>query len=285
MNSLVYMATWRCNLYGSGVSNPFCPYCNLGHNGQALTIGGVPGSRAKPCDPQEIVDFCLRNAEYFGRRLSISGGEPFMAPNLDDVIQRLAGSGWLWAITSNCLLTPAIERLVGKLSDLNTCATFTASYHYRGDFERFRRGVEIIRAARPKFFACTIVLDRDSAAYAGAIAAEAAGLGFDRVQFQIDFNGGADAAVAKALAPQIPIVADGDRRAGWLCDRHGRHFVLAPDGGVFECLTKAYRGIDRIGDARDVIVEQLPPLRTRCGLVCDLPCDHVKHLRPPASAV
>lgn len=284
VNSLVYMATWRCNNYGRAGVNPRCPYCTLGHNGQSLTIDGKPTSAAAPCDPQDVVDFCLRNSDYFGRRLSISGGEPFMCPTLDDVIQRVAGAGWLWAITSNCVLLPAIERLIGKLSDLNTCAAWTASYHhYAANDEAFFEGLRIIRAARPRHLACTIVLNERSSWIAAELAANVVER-VDRVQFQIDFNSPNVATIAARVArlcPQIPIVADGSRAAGWLCDRYGKHFVIAPDGGVFECLTKAYRSLDRIGDARSVVVERLPQLRTRCGLVCDLPCDHVKHLRPP----
>lgn len=284
---LVWLPQWFCQNYTPGRSfGTRCPYCPYGFDTRSNRLiydGRLSGSNALAAY-EDVLGFFRANADAVGRTLEVSGGEPLLYPHLDRMLGTEGIShGWQWAITSNTLNRPMIERVIAKSGGrIDGCISWTASYHpFSGEDERFAANVRLVRAHSGAALNATVVvsaltLDRLPAAHAFL-----ATLPFDRVQWHVDAHGAADPAAlretAEALLGPVPAYA-GAAPQGVLCDRHDRLLAVTPDGLLFECVTKAYQNLDPVGrvSAR-LLVADLPRRVEYCDLACFAVCDHVKH--------
>lgn len=281
---LYWFPTWRCQNYapdGSGV-NPKCPYCNLGVRDGRLTVAGVAGSSTTLMAIDALLTFCRRNAEHFGRYVVLSGGEPWAHPTLEQYLAALTREGWRWAITSNTTLTARIQKAAEHMGGFGTCDAWTASYHpHSGSLEKFREGVRIVRGAGVGNMACTVVIDKHTIERWQEHMNAVADLGWQRLQVQVDMNE-ADLEQRRRNIEAIHgvhVAHDGYFAQGVMCDQTGKHLVVAPNGTIYHCLTKAYQGIEPIGHATAFDFGSLETRVAWCGLYCSLPCDIVKHVK------
>lgn len=280
MIQLCWMPTWSCQNYSpNGEQSINCPYCPLGiinghlsYNGWQTSASNTPGTAA------DIAGFITRHAQLFGFQLTLSGGEPLASPNTADVLRTIERHGFTWGITSNTLL----RKRIAELGSLHACRAWTASYHpHAHDREPFEQGARQVRSQAPQALYANLVISSHTAATAEDDTAWLHSLGiFDRINLLVDMYH--DQQLAE-LATDICIrhhhtlaVGSGKTITGANCRRFDRFLVLNPTGDLYECVRKAYHGIDRIGNARDLVFQANGTI-DHCTLDCPHTCDQTKH--------
>lgn len=134
MLKILWMPTFRCQLN--------CPYCDYRVDAGTLKDYQIAFFKGhQPNIKHEIpADEWLQHLNRFQPyHLEISGGEPLMFPGLHKVVSSIP-QNCTWAITSNSLITPHIE----KMPDGYQCKGWTASYHFR-DKETFLHNMNLLR--------------------------------------------------------------------------------------------------------------------------------------------
>jgi len=198
--------------------------------------------------------------------------------NTADVLRTIERHGFTWGITSNTLL----RKRIAELGSLHACRAWTASYHpHAHDREPFEQGARQVRSQAPQALYANLVISSHTAATAEDDTAWLHSLGiFDRINLLVDMYH--DQQLAE-LATDICIrhhhtlaVGSGKTITGANCRRFDRFLVLNPTGDLYECVRKAYHGIDRIGNARDLVFQANGTI-DHCTLDCPHTCDQTKH--------
>ena len=291
MLRLLWYPTFRCNNYGpGGEANPHCRYCDLNYDivSQRVTLAGEAGASGIICDPAKVVDFLKRNAEVIGREFDMAGGEPLMHRELHRVVGELSQAGFRWSITSNTLIAPAVERLCEWLQ---SCNSWTVSIHAYGGvkWERLAANVRRLRAAGGiRRLSGTIVISEETLPILQNMEAGGKSLPLDGLQYHIDQNSERPefliSEARRLLSPGSRVVVSGYQPQGVMCHRRGVFLVLNPDGVLYECSTKAYRGIDPIGAIENIDLRNLSGEAGWCDLKCSSACNHPKHVVPAPAA-
>lgn len=278
---LVWFPAWACQNYTAGQSYgsrcPYCPYSIDKATNRLIYDGRITASdeRASAVD---LVGFFMANHAAMGGHLEVSGGEALMRTDLPEI---LAAIPHTWAITSNTLMSNAIQRMIDN-DALARCISWTASWHPCSGMEvAFTRCIQMLadcnRAARATVVIAeaTIGRLRDTLAYLS-------GLPLAGVNVHLDAHNG-NAALLKAQADQIlgpgVVYLAGPPPQGKLCNRHGGLMAVGPDGSLYQCVTFAYTDVEPICKVNgSVRLDALPERVEWCEAVCFACCDHIKHV-------
>lgn len=288
MIKLLWFPTFTCNNYGRpGEPNPHCRYCDQNYDlaSERLTIRGELLASGRICDPKKFVDFMVRNAAAVGKKFDMAGGEPLTHPLIVETLTSLVQRGFRWSVTSNTLLTDRITRMNHLFP---FCDSWTVSVHsYNGDkWERLANNVRYIKARCAGRVSGTIVIAPENMAILGNLERGAKSLPFDGIQYHIDANLNVEqskeimAQAKRILSPGSRMVMSGYQPAGVMCNRWGVFLVVNPDGVLYECTLKAFRGIDPIGDIDGIDLSKLDPAPAWCDLRCAASCNQQKHHDP-----
>lgn len=280
---LVWFPAWSCQNYGpSGTSfGPRCPYCPYGIDKATnrLIFDNKPTSSDERAPAGDLVGFFHANYRAMGGHLEISGGEALMRPDLADILANIPHT---WAITSNTLMSTAIQRLIAT-GAMERCISWTASWHpCSGMEESFARSLHILGQVGRLARVTVVIADstigrlRDTLAFLETV--PVAG-----VNFHLDTHGPADVSHLKAAAEEIlgpgVVYLAGPPPQGKLCNRHDGLMAVGADGSLYQCVTFAYQNIEPICKVNGgVLLEQLPARTEWCDAVCFACCDHIKHV-------
>lgn len=278
---LVWFPAWNCQNYTAGQSFgkkcPYCPYSIDRASGRLIFENVVTSSdeRAKAAD---LVAFFNANVDAIGNHLEISGGEALLRTDLPDI---LAAIQHRWAITSNTLMSTAIERLIENRA-LARCVSWTASWHPCSGMEAsYERSIRLLaRVGRPA--RATVVIAESTVARLADTLAYLQSLPLLGINWHLDTHGPADVSHLKAAADEIlgvgSVYLAGPPPVGKLCNRHDRLMAVGADGTLYQCVTFAYQNIDPICTVNgSVLLAELPRRVEWCDVPCMACCDHVKH--------
>lgn len=282
---LVWFPQWFCQNYSKS-GNSFgggCPYCPYGFRNGRLVFENVETSSNDLADPDDLLAFFRANADHLDRFLEVSGGEPLLNPQLHKILGDEGLPGWFWAVTSNSLHTPMIEKLATS-GALARCVCWTASYHpLSNKDDNYARSLRLLSERGVGNVRATIVVSLLTIDYIQRSLDFLSGLPLAGLQFHIDSHG--DLAInpelrqrAEAIAPGVWQFA-GHVPEGRVCDRHSQLMAVGADGTLYECVTKAYRNLDPICKVNgSVVLAELPRRVDYCDVPCFAICDHVKHV-------
>lgn len=284
MIQLCWMPTWACNFYAPGGRRSVnCPYCVLGYAHQGLVVDGQQMPAVTRVDPMKMVDFIQRNMSAIGDSLTLSGGEPLLNHDLDNVLAHTVPYGLTWGITSNTVLRHRISELAHVLDGLDSCVSWSASYHPAAGREAdYEAGVRLVKSLGARGVYANVVLTQSSLDQLDSILGFLGGLPLDRVNALVEMYQPDQVQLAQEKLAQLPhgsLVVGSPVVKGTMCDKSGRFLVVDPQGTVYQCLTKAYSQLDPLGHVADMDLRKMKPDHSWCGLTCPLSCDKVKHLR------
>lgn len=280
---LVWFPAWSCQNYGpSGTSfGPRCPYCPYGidKGTNRLVFENRPTSSDERAPAADLIAFFNANLHAMGGHLEVSGGEALMRLDLPDI---LANIPHRWAITSNTLMSTAIQRLI-VMGAMERCIAWTASWHPCSGMENsFRRSIEILaEAGRPA--RVTVVIAESTVGRLASTVDFLNTLPISGVNFHLDTHGPADVSHLKAAADEIlgagVAYLAGPPPQGKLCNRHNGLMAVGADGSLYQCVTFAYQNIEPICRVNgSVLLSDLPARTEWCDAVCFACCDHIKHV-------
>jgi hypothetical protein len=280
---LVWFPAWSCQNYGpSGTSfGPRCPYCPYGIDKQTnrLIFENRPTSSDERAPAADLIAFFNANRDAMGGHLEVSGGEALMRPDLPEI---LAAIPHHWAITSNTLMSTAIQRLVEN-GAIARCIAWTASWHPCSGMEAsFSRSIHMLASVHRPARATVVVAD-STIGRLGETLEFLSKLPLAGVNFHLDTHGPADVAHLKAAADEIlgpgAVYLAGPPPQGKLCNRHDNLMAVGADGSLYQCVTFAYQNIEPICKVNgSVLLSELPQRVEWCDAVCFACCDHIKHV-------
>lgn len=279
---LVWFPAWSCQNYGpSGMSfGQRCPYCPYGLDKETnrLVFLGKPTSDDSRAPAADLIDFFNVNVQAMGGHLEISGGEALMRIDLHEI---LAAIPHRWAITSNTLMSTAVQRLI-LTGAIDRCIAWTASWHpCSGMEESYERSIRMLAQAGHPARATVVIADstigrlRDTCEFLS-------GLPLAGVNFHLDTHGPGDVSHLKAAAEQLlgpgVVYLAGPPPKGKLCNRHDKLMAVGADGSLYQCVTFAYQDIEPISKVNgNVRLWDLPQRVEWCDAECFACCDHIKH--------
>ena len=127
---LVWFPAWACQNYGpSGTSfGPKCPYCPYGIDKETkrLVFDNKITSSDERAPAADLIAFFNANQQAMKNRLEISGGEALMRQDLPEILANIPHH---WAMTSNTLMSTAIQRLI-VTGAIERFIAWTASFDY-----------------------------------------------------------------------------------------------------------------------------------------------------------
>jgi len=280
---LVWFPAWTCQNYGpSGTSfGPKCPYCPYGIDKatKRLVFENRITSSDERADAAALIEFFKANHDAMGGHLEISGGEALMRQDLPEI---LAAIPHRWAITSNTLMSTAIQRMIENWS-LARCVAWTASWHPCSGMETsFERSIRMLAECNRHARVTVVIADatigrlRETLEFLET-------LPLAGVNFHLDTHGQSDVSHLKAAADEIlgpgAVYLAGPPPQGKMCNRHDGLMAVGADGSLYQCVTFAYQDIEPICQVDgSVLLDQLPRRVERCDAVCFACCDHIKHM-------
>lgn len=279
---LVWFPAWTCQNYSAGQSYgrkcPYCPY-SIDRETNRLIFDHKVTSSDERAPAADLIDFFNVNVEAMGGHLEVSGGEALMRHDLPEI---LAAIPHRWAITSNTLMSTAIQRMIDNRC-LARCVAWTASWHPCSGMEAsYARSIKLLasvnRAAR-----ATVVIAEATVGRLRETLAFLSGLPLAGINWHLDTHGPADVSHLKAAAEEIlgpgVVYLAGPPPQGKLCNRHDRLMAVGADGSLYQCVTFAYQDIEPICTVNgSVRLDALPERVEWCDAVCFACCDHVKHI-------
>jgi hypothetical protein len=278
---LVWFPSWNCQSYSPGQSYgrkcPYCPY-SIDKQSNRLIFENRPTSSDDRAPAADLIAFFNANREAMGDHLEVSGGEPLMRQDLAEI---LANIPHRWAITSNTLMSTAVQRLIFT-GTIDRCVSWTASWHpCSGMEESYGRSIRILAQAKMPARATVVIAEatvgrlRETLAFLNT-------LPLAGINWHLDTHGPADvshlqAAAEEVLGPGVVYLA-GPPPQGKLCNRHGKLMAVGADGSLYQCVTFAYQNIEPICKVDgSVLLAELPQRVEWCDVPCMACCDHVKH--------
>ncbi len=279
---LVWFPAWSCQNYGpSGTSfGQKCRYCPYGLDRETkrLVFLGKPTSSDERAPAADLVAFFAANYDAMGGHLEISGGEALMRLDLPEI---LAAIPHRWAITSNTLMSTAIQRLIAT-GAIERCVAWTASWHpCSGMEDSYSRSIRMLAECGRPARATVVIADSTIEKLAETLA-YLRSLPLAGINWHLDTHGPADVSHLQAAAEEIlgagTLYLAGPPPQGKLCNRHDKLMAVGADGSLYQCVTFAYQDIDAICKVDGSV--QLDALERRvewCDAVCFACCDHVKH--------
>lgn len=280
---LVWFPSWSCQNYGpSGTSfGQRCPYCPYGLDKQTnkLVFENRPTASNQWAPAADLIDFFKANVHAMGGHLEVSGGEALMRADLPEI---LAAIPHRWAITSNTLMSTAIQRLIEN-GAIARCIAWTASWHPCSGMEAsFARSINLLASVRCHARATVVVAD-STIGMLGETLDFLSALPLAGVNFHLDTHGPADVSHLKAAAEEIlgsgVVYLAGPPPQGKLCNRHDNLMAVGADGSLYQCVTFAYQNIEPICKVTGgVLLSELPQRLEWCDAVCFACCDHIKHV-------
>lgn len=279
---LVWFPAWACQNYSVGQSYgrkcPYCPY-SIDKETNRLIYDHAITSSDERAPAADLIAFFNANVEAMGGHLEVSGGEALMRLDLPDI---LAAIPHRWAITSNTLMSIAIQRLIDNGS-IARCVAWTASWHpCSGMEDSFTRSINLLASVRRPARA-TVVIAESTVGKLRETLEFLAGLPLAGVNFHLDAHGPADVSHLKAAADDVlgpgVVYLAGPPPQGKLCNRHDNLMAVGADGSLYQCVTFAYQDIEPICKVSgNVLLSELPARTEWCDAVCFACCDHVKHV-------
>lgn len=280
---LVWFPAWACQNYGpSGTSfGQKCGYCPYGLDKETkrLVFLNKPTSSDERAPAADLIAFFNANVQAMGGHLEVSGGEALMRLDLPEI---LAAIPHRWAITSNTLMSTAIQRLIDNGS-IARCVAWTASWHpCSGMEESFTRSINLLASARC-YARATVVIAESTVGKLRETLEFLRGLPLGGINFHLDTHGPADVSHLKAAADEVlgpgVVYLAGPPPQGKLCNRHDGLMAVGADGSLYQCVTFAYQDIEPICKVSgDVLLANLPKRVEWCDAICFACCDHVKHV-------
>lgn len=279
---VVFFPSWNCQSYSPGQSYgkkcPYCPY-SIDKETNRLIYDNVVTASDERAPAADLIAFFNANVEAMGGHLEVSGGEALMRLDLPDI---LAAIPHRWAITSNTLMSTAIQRLIDNGS-IYRCVSWTASWHpCSGMEDSFARSINLLAYVRRPARA-TVVIAESTVGRLRETLAFLSELPLAGFNFHLDAHGPADVSALKAAADEVlgpgAVYLAGPPPQGKLCDRHGKLMAVGADGSLYQCVTFAYQDIEPICKVNgDVLLANLPKRVEWCDAVCFACCDHAKHV-------
>jgi len=280
---LVWFPAWSCQNYGpSGTSfGARCPYCPYGINKETkqLVFLGNATSSDERASAADLIAFFNANVQAMGGHLEISGGEALMR---NDIHEILCAIPHRWAITSNTLMTTAVQRLA-VTGCLKRCIAWTASWHpCSGMEDSYARSIRMLADSGCLARATVVIADSTIGRLAETLEFLQS-LPLAGVNFHLDAHGPGDISHLKASAEEIlgpgVVYLAGPAPQGKLCDRHDQLMAVGADGSLYQCVTFAYQNIEPICKVNgDVLLNKLPSRVEWCDAECFACCDHIKHI-------
>lgn len=278
---LVWFPAWNCQNYTAGASFgrkcPYCPY-SIDRETNRLIFENVVTSSDERADAADLIAFFNANRDAMGDHLEISGGEALLRTDLPKI---LAAIPHRWAMTSNTLMSTAIERLIAN-GAMNRCIAWTASWHPCSGMETsYERSVRLLaQVGRPA--RATVVIAEATVALLAETLTFLGKLPLAGINWHLDTHGPADVSHLKAAADEIlgagVAYLAGPPPVGKLCNRHDKLMAVGADGTLYQCVTFAYQDIDPICKVNgSVLLAELPKRVEWCDVPCMACCDHVKH--------
>lgn len=278
---LVWFPAWNCQNYTAGASFgrkcPYCPY-SIDRESNRLIFENVVTSSDERADAADLIAFFNANRAAMGNHLEISGGEALLRTDLPEILAAIPHG---WAMTSNTLMSTAIERLIENRA-LFRCIAWTASWHPCSGMEAsFERSIRLLaRVGRPA--RATVVIAEATIGRLGETLDYLGTLPLVGVNFHLDTHGPADVSHLKAAAEEIlgpnTLYLAGPPPVGKLCNRHDKLMAVGADGTLYQCVTFAYQDIDPICKVNGgVFLAELPQRVEWCSVPCMACCDHIKH--------
>ena len=279
---LVWFPSWACQNYGpSGTSfGQKCEYCPYGYDKETkrLVFLNKPTSSDERAPAADLIAFFNANHAAMGGHLEVSGGEALMRADLPEI---LAAIPHHWAITSNTLMSTAIQRLIEN-GAIARCIAWTASWHPCSGMEAsFSRSIRMLASVHLPARATVVVAD-STIGRLGETLEFLSTLPLAGVNFHLDTHGPADVSHLKAAADEIlgpgVVYLAGPPPQGKLCNRHDNLMAVGADGSLYQCVTFAYQNIEPICKVNgSVLLSALPRRVEWCDVPCMACCDHVKH--------
>ena len=279
---LVWFPAWACQNYTAGQSYgrkcPYCPYSIDKTTNRLIYDNRVTASdeRASAAD---LVAFFNANHVAMGGHLEVSGGEALMRQDLPEI---LAAIPHQWAITSNTLMSTAIQRMIDNWA-LARCVAWTASWHPCSGMEvSYARCIEMLASCN-RHARATVVISEATVGRLRETLKFLEELPLAGINFHLDTHGPADVSALKAAADEIlgpgAVYLAGPPLQGKLCNRHDKLMAVGADGSLYQCVTFAYQDIEPICKVDGtVLLDELPKRVEWCDAVCFACCDHIKHV-------
>lgn len=282
MTKVVWFPAWACQNYTYGKSYgarcPYCPY-SLDRESNRLIYNDQITSSDERADIKDLVDFFNANAEAMGNRLEISGGEPLMRQDIHAILNLIDHA---WAITSNTIMSTAIDKIVRNRS-LDRCFSWTASWHpLSGMEEAYARNISTLseNGVRAK---ATVVLSDKTIPSLRSTLEFLRSLPISGINWHLDTHDATqDIEAVREKAKDIlqgePLMLAGEPKVGVTCNKNGKLLAVGPDGTLYHCVSYAYGNKNPIAKVSgSVRIDELPPLVEWCGDSCFACCDHIKH--------
>ena len=278
---LVYFPAWTCQNYSFGQSYgrkcPYCPY-SLDKATNRLMFDNTITSSDERAPAADLIAFFNANRDSMGDHLEVSGGEALMRQDLPEI---LAAIPHRWAITSNTLMSVAIERMIQNGS-IDRCTSWTASWHPCSGMEQsYERSIRLLAKVNRQARATVVIAEATIGRLAGTLEFLRS-LPLAGINWHLDTHGPADVSDIKRRADELlgegVAYLAGPPPKGKQCNRHDKLMAVGADGTLYQCVTFAYQNIDPICKVDgSVLLASLPRRVEWCDAVCFACCDHVKH--------
>lgn len=278
---LVWFPAWNCQNYTAGQSYgqkcPYCPYSIEKYSGRLLYNNVATGSDDR-CPASDLVEFFSANFGAMQGFLEVSGGEPLLRIDLHEILAHIPHR---WAITSNTLLTTAIDRLILS-GAIERCVAWTASWHpHSGREASYERSVRTLAQVGMTVRA-TVVVAESTVGLLAEARRFLETLPIAGINWHLDAHGNPSPDDLKRRADEIlggdVVYLAGTPPRGRLCNRHDRLMAVGPDGSLYQCVTFAYTNVEPLGKVTgSLLLESLPQRVEWCDHECFACCDHVKH--------
>lgn len=282
MKKVVWFPAWACQNYTYGKSYgercPYCPY-SLDRESNRLIYNDQVTSSDERAEVGDLVDFFRTNAEEMGNRLEISGGEPLMRQDLPAILSSVDHE---WAITSNTLMSTAIDRLV-TANTLGRCFSWTASWHpLSGMEDAYAHNVSTLSENGVRAKATVVLSDktipslRDTLEFLRSL--PVAGINWHLDTHDATQDVEAVRVKAKEIIKDDSVMLAGPPKSGVMCNKNGKLLAVSPDGTLYHCVSYAYSNKNPITKVNgSVKLNELPSLVEWCDDSCFACCDHIKH--------
>ena len=234
MRTATWFPTWKCNLE--------CPYCCIANDKRHVTDGSVPS--------HELIRG-LRNLDL--DILDISGGEPFMFPELFAVMSALSSTKTRMALTTNATRSYEIERLAKVFTNENIIS-WTLSWHPSSTLQsRFWETVVFLQCLG---YHVTVnhVLFPGQVMSADFCRDKCS---FFNVTYHADLYRFPPDNPPTYTAEELKVISEFVKpdRTLWPhktanCSAGHDRFIITPNGDIFPCLKSAFANVDVIGNIR-----------------------------------
>lgn len=278
---LVWFPAWNCQNYSAnqsfGKKCPYCPY-SIDRTSNRLIFEDVITSSDERAEAADLISFFNANQDAMGSHLEISGGEALLRTDLPEI---LAAIPHQWAMTSNTLMSTAIERLI-RSGAIKRCISWSASWHPCSGMEAsYERSIRLLAQAGCPARATVVIAEATVGKLANTLA-YLKGLPLSGINWHLDTHGPSDVSHLKAAADEIlgdgVAYLAGPPPVGRLCNRHDKLMAVGADGTLYQCVTFAYRNMHPICRVTgSVMLSSLPQRVEWCDVPCMACCDHIKH--------